>query len=82
MAERAAAADTVDETIRRLEGLDAAAGMLRATAPGLAAALGTAARLKWTPIGYLPDLTRDAWEAAADENQARHRPPERLKRKM
>ena len=75
MAEQGPAPDTIDAAIRRLEALDAAAGLLRSTAPKLAAALGGTAtsRLQWTPVGFLPILTRQEWEAAAEENQARHR---------
>jgi hypothetical protein len=66
-------ADRVADAIRSIAALDAAHGCLRLTAPRLAAALGHG-RVRWTPVGYLPDLTPAEWELAAEESQARWRP--------
>jgi len=66
--------DHVLASIRAMEQIDAAAEVLRATAPVAAAALGPdlARRLKATPIGPIFDLTEAEWLTLAAENQARY----------
>jgi hypothetical protein len=68
--------DHVLDSIRSMQALDAAAEALRSTAPILAATLGDLTRkVRAGAWGFVPDLTEREWEAAAEECQARHRPP-------
>jgi hypothetical protein len=62
--------DAVLDSIRSLGDLDRAIAVVRASG-----ATGEV-RLASTPIGFIWAPTREEWEAAAYENQSRHRPPE------